>query len=105
MQQPTVFTIILIILNVFLALAAFFGKSVLSNLESTAKETKEDIKRLFDKLDSYQKKESCIASHREHDKIHDMEQENINRRFEDMKKDINNIGSIARSKVSRINQE
>jgi regulatory protein YycI of two-component signal transduction system YycFG len=105
MQQPTVFTIILIILNVFLALAAFFGKSVLTNLQETAKETKEDIKRLFDKLDGYQKIKACEQAHEGHDKIHAMEQGNIDRRFEDMKKDINNIGSIARSKVSRICNE
>jgi len=96
MEQPSAITIILLILNIFLLLTAFFGKNVLSGIQETAKETKEDIKRIFDKLDNYQTTKGCQIAHASHDKIHEMEQAQIDRELTKVYKDINNIGAISR---------
>lgn len=98
MEQPSVFTILLLILNIFLLLTAFFGKSLLASITESLREVREDIKRIFDKMDNYQKKEDCQTAHDSHKQIHALEQSQREQAFKDMRNDVNNVANIARKR-------
>jgi hypothetical protein len=67
-----------------------FGMFILSGI-------KESINKMDKKLDLCQTKEACSLSHAGHDKIHEMEREQVNKENERLQKDINNVATIARS--------
>lgn len=99
MEAPNTWTIIILCINIMLMLIAFFGGKVLSGIQETARETKEDVKRLFDKLEDYQSKDGCKTAHENHNKIHDLERLQVEKENERLQKDINNIAAMTRARV------
>lgn len=109
METPSIWTIIILLINILLGLVAFFGGKILSgiqkNIEDNAEKADSGFQRLFDKLEGYQPVKSCVLAHENHDKIHALEKANQNEKFEELKTQINNVANIARSKVSRTHTE
>lgn len=105
MESPSIWTIIVLLINILLGLVALFGGKLLSGIQENIKDNSEKtdtgFQRIFDKLEGYQPIKSCALAHENHDKIHALEKANQDEKFEDLKTQINNVANIARSKVSR----
>jgi len=105
METPSIWIIMLLLINILLGLVAYFGGSTLAriqkNIEDNSEKSDKGFQRIFDKLEGYQPVKSCVLAHENHDKIHALEKANQNEKLEELKTQINNVANIARSKVSR----
>lgn len=91
-------TIVMFTMQGLLTIVMALGMFILAGIKGS-------VEKVDKKLDLAQTKENCINFHDAHKEIHKLEKINIEDAVENIKRDVNNIAVIARSKVSRTHIE